>query len=315
MHKEPLVSIIIPCHNAEKWIGEAIQSCLNQTYKNIEVIVINDGSTDGSLQIIEDFHKKNHKIVKYITKLNGGSSSARNYGIEISVGDYFLFLDADDLLSVNAVESFLKTILRQNVDAAVGDWINFCDFSTKQELVSSKFFFPDDPVASLIKQPMVVSSIMVKRNDHKWNEKLVVNEGIEYFFFLFAEGYSVGYVGKVVTKIRQHQSPDRVSVLHDHFHSIKRLAVFAKYKEELRKRCFLSLQSEAALDYQILSNIYVAKKRRLKDYEKYFSSLNIKNFRLYYWYKPFGLSGFVYKLGPKIGLDSFYIINKLLGRT
>ena len=89
-----LVSIIIPCYNAEKWLTEAIDSCLNQTYSNIEVIVVDDGSTDGSLDIIKSYGNK----IIWETGKNKGGNHARNRGFVLSKGAYIQFLDADDYI-------------------------------------------------------------------------------------------------------------------------------------------------------------------------------------------------------------------------
>jgi glycosyltransferase involved in cell wall biosynthesis len=91
----PLVSIIIPCYNSERFIEEAINSAINQTYKNIEVIVINDCSTDKSLDIITSFSSKIH-IENFL--VNQGVQRARNRGIELAKGEYIKFLDSDDVL-------------------------------------------------------------------------------------------------------------------------------------------------------------------------------------------------------------------------
>ncbi len=88
------VSIIIPCYNVEKYIGEALQSALDQTYSNIEILVINDGSTDDSVQVASQFDDPRIRIV---TQVNRGLNGARNTGINESTGEYFGFLDADDL--------------------------------------------------------------------------------------------------------------------------------------------------------------------------------------------------------------------------
>ncbi len=100
---QSLVSIIIPCFNTEKYIGEAIDSVLNQTYKNIEVLVVNDGSTDHSEEIIKSYLEKD-KRVKYIFQDNNGVSSARNKGLENADGEIISFLDADDIWEKNNLE-------------------------------------------------------------------------------------------------------------------------------------------------------------------------------------------------------------------
>jgi len=102
-HSDVLVSIIIPCYNAEKYISESIESAINQTYKNCEVIVINDGSTDSSLQIIKNYHAR----VEIIDQPNQGGCAARNRGINSAKGEYIQFLDADDILSPECIEKKL----------------------------------------------------------------------------------------------------------------------------------------------------------------------------------------------------------------
>lgn len=94
-----LVSIIIPCYNAERFVGEAIRSALNQTYANCEVIVIDDGSTDESLRVIQRFGEK----IIWETGPNQGACAARNRGLQISRGNWIQFLDADDILTPVAV--------------------------------------------------------------------------------------------------------------------------------------------------------------------------------------------------------------------
>lgn len=103
-----LVSIIIPCFNAERYVGEAIQSALDQTYPHCEIIVIDDGSTDGSLEIIKRFSGKIH----WETGANRGGAAARNTGLRLASGEYIQFLDADDLLEPECVEAKVRESLK-----------------------------------------------------------------------------------------------------------------------------------------------------------------------------------------------------------
>lgn len=106
----PKVSIIVPVYNAEKYIGKCLESILNQTYKNIEVIVVNSGSTDKSEEII-----KQYENIKYIEAGNNGVSVARNIGIENLTGEYFCFVDADDYIDENLIEK-LSIYMQENYD-------------------------------------------------------------------------------------------------------------------------------------------------------------------------------------------------------
>src|SRR4029450_6412226 len=113
-----LVSVIIPCYNAERWIGEGIQSCLNQTYAPIEVIVIDDGSTDRSLEVIKSFGNK----IRWETGPNCGGNHARNRGFSISSGHYIQFLDADDYLLPEKIARQVGFLEESGVDVVYGDW-------------------------------------------------------------------------------------------------------------------------------------------------------------------------------------------------
>ena len=107
MNINPLVSIVIPIYNAEKYLKDCLESILKQTYKNYEIIAVNDGSTDKSRSILEKFLKI-EKRIKIINLKNSGVSNARNVGIEMSKGDYICFVDSDDLLSNIFLESLIK---------------------------------------------------------------------------------------------------------------------------------------------------------------------------------------------------------------
>ena len=109
------VSIIIPVHNSEENIARCIESCLKQTYKNIEIILIDDGSSDSSLDISKRYQKLDSGIV-LIEQKNFGVSVARNNGLEKSTGDYITFGDSDDFLFRNSIEKMIKIIVRENVD-------------------------------------------------------------------------------------------------------------------------------------------------------------------------------------------------------
>lgn len=103
----PLVSIVIPCYNAEKYIEETIQSVLNQSETDLEIIVINDGSTDNSAQIVNAFSDKR---IQLINQKNQGVSAARNLGLNKAKGTYIVFFDADDIMCDTFIEDRLKSI-------------------------------------------------------------------------------------------------------------------------------------------------------------------------------------------------------------
>jgi glycosyltransferase involved in cell wall biosynthesis len=103
----PKVSIVIPVYNVEKYLRQCLDSVVNQTLKDIEIICVNDGSTDNSLQILEEYANKDDRI-KIINKDNGGLSSARNAGLEIATGVYIGFVDSDDYIEIETYNEAYK---------------------------------------------------------------------------------------------------------------------------------------------------------------------------------------------------------------
>lgn len=104
-----LLSIIVPVYNSEKHLKECLDSLINQTYKNIEIICVNDGSTDNSLNILNEYAKKDNRI-KIFSKENGGMASARNLGYKFSSGDLITFIDSDDYLELDTYKTAINTL-------------------------------------------------------------------------------------------------------------------------------------------------------------------------------------------------------------
>ena len=107
MNNGEMVSIVVPVYNVKRYLDCCINSILQQTYENFELILVNDGSTDGSLEICDNYECKDKRI-RVINKANGGVSSARNAGIESANGDYILFIDSDDYIEVNYVQTLVE---------------------------------------------------------------------------------------------------------------------------------------------------------------------------------------------------------------
>ena len=112
--KENLVSIITPMYNAEKYVGLTIESVIAQTYKNWEMIIVNDGSKDSSAKIVEDYVQKDCRI-KLINQTNAGSATARNNALKNAQGQYICFLDADDLWDAVFLEKQINFLKEKNV--------------------------------------------------------------------------------------------------------------------------------------------------------------------------------------------------------
>ena len=125
-----LVSIVTPVYKAEKYLEPCIKSLINQSYKNLEIILVDDGSPDNCGKICDDWAKKDERIV-VIHQKNQGVSAARNSGLNTATGEYLMFLDSDDTLKTNAVEVLLRTIEKDNVDFVVGSYLKVFDNKTE----------------------------------------------------------------------------------------------------------------------------------------------------------------------------------------
>lgn len=116
------VSIIIPCYNGERTIKRCIESVLNQTYQNLEILFINDGSTDHSLEIAQQFSIKDKRLRILDMKENKGVSAARNFGLQIAKGEYVEFIDADDEMLPTMIETLLDALVSNDADLAVSNF-------------------------------------------------------------------------------------------------------------------------------------------------------------------------------------------------
>lgn len=116
--KHKLISVIVPVYKVEKYLNKCVQSILNQTYHNLEVIIVDDGSPDKCPEICDDLASKDNRI-KVIHKKNGGLSSARNAGIEIATGDYIAFVDSDDYIHEKMYEDMLQLIQKHDADMCI----------------------------------------------------------------------------------------------------------------------------------------------------------------------------------------------------
>lgn len=128
---DPLVSIIVPVYNVENYLERCMKSIVEQSYNNIQVVVINDGSTDSSLSILNKI-AKNDKRVKVFNKENGGQASARNLGLKEAEGEYILLVDSDDYLAKDTVKECIVKAQATDSDLVIFDFYNINDKGEKQ---------------------------------------------------------------------------------------------------------------------------------------------------------------------------------------
>ena len=119
----PEVSVIIPVYNCKEYLSDCLNSLQKQTFKNIEIIIVNDGSTDGSKDIILDYAAGDNRI-KYFEQVNSGVSASRNKGFEISSGEYIIFVDSDDWVSPDYIEKLYNALIKEGCDISVCSVLN-----------------------------------------------------------------------------------------------------------------------------------------------------------------------------------------------
>ena len=127
--KDQLISVVVPIYNVEKYLRLCLDSLLLQTYTNFEVLMINDGSSDGSANICKDYLTKDKRF-HYFEKENGGPSDTRNYGIEHSKGEYITFVDSDDWLKETFLADLYEAIESTGADIALSTYIKYDDLQS-----------------------------------------------------------------------------------------------------------------------------------------------------------------------------------------
>ncbi|MDR0408297.1 MAG: glycosyltransferase [Campylobacteraceae bacterium] len=123
MKKQPLISVIVPIYNAEIYLKKCLDSIIDQTYKNLEIILIDDGSPDNCGKICDEYAAKDKRI-KVVHKANGGQGSARNAGLDVASGEYIAFVDSDDYLDLKTYEELTDIALKEETDILISNFYN-----------------------------------------------------------------------------------------------------------------------------------------------------------------------------------------------
>lgn len=201
MKQQSLVSIVIPCYNYAKYVDDAIGSVFAQTYKNIELIVINDGSTDNSDDVIRQAQKK-YKF-NYFKQTNKGIVATRNKGVKLATGKYLVQLDADDVLPKNYIEVLVKEAAKQKADIY---------YTSAQDLITGKKVIdPPEFSVEILKHHNYIhaSSMVVTEKIKKYSyDPYLSDKGLEdwdMFLGMCLDGAIGLYVKKVSLQYRQHQ--------------------------------------------------------------------------------------------------------------
>ena len=165
------ISVIIPVYNGKKYIKKCLDSVINQTKKELEIIVINDGSTDKTEDIINSY---NDSRIKYFKNTNHGIGYTRNYGISKSNGKYIMFLDSDDYMSDNECELLYKKCISEDLDISICDFYKIYDNGSKEEIK-----LPSFESSSLKENPDIITEYL-----NPWgkiyNKKMLIDNNIKF---------------------------------------------------------------------------------------------------------------------------------------
>lgn len=245
-----LISIVIPVYNAEKYLEQCLNSIKNQTYKNFEVILVNDGSDDNSENICKSFSEEDARF-KYFTKSNGGASSARNFGLDNVTGDYITFIDADDWVDENHLEVLINNIKDNNSDMAVSsikkfDMSNnfhFRMYSNQEKyLLNYNKLNREEFLVTLPKlilannsYKIAVSKLFKKElvSDVRFDESIVYVEDLEFFFKIYNNINSISYIDEVTYVYRLHD--ERSSSKFGQLHMEQELSIYKKMYERIEE--------------------------------------------------------------------------------
>ncbi|MBP3223845.1 MAG: glycosyltransferase [Campylobacter sp.] len=203
MQDMPLVSVVIPSYNHEKYISETITAILNQTYKNIELIIIDDGSKDNSPNIIENFRKKHN--FTFIHRQNRGLCATLNQAIDLAHGKYFAICASDDVLLPDSIEKRVN-FMEKNSEFGMC-YGKVCNFSDEKNIINV-----GEPASGWIFEELLsryfipAASIMIKKDVYsevgKYDENLIIED---YDMSLrIAEKFQIGFIDEILARYRLH---------------------------------------------------------------------------------------------------------------
>lgn len=216
MVPQPLVSVIMPCHNAAKYLREALESVLNQSYTNLQIILIDDGSTDETAEIIRTYHDPR---IEYYLQENRGQCAASNTGIEKAKGDYIKFFDADDVMNPEHIEAQLSRLNGSTTALASCAWGRFYD----NNYLSAKFIpetvwkdmQPLDWLKTNLRQNYdmmggwlwLIPAPLLKKSGG-WDERLSLNNDFEFSIRLVLNAEMILFAGdaKMYYRTNPYQS-------------------------------------------------------------------------------------------------------------
>lgn len=249
------ISVIIPVYNVSDYLERCLNSVINQTYNNLEIILVNDGSTDNSGAICDEFANK-YNIIKVIHKKNGGLSDARNVGLKIATGKYIAFLDSDDWIDLDYYEKLYSKMIEYDSDISIIGffWAQDNNFNKSPFYLEDKIFTSDEAINELVKDELLTS--------HVWN-KLFKRELWNDIEFPYRKSY------------------EDVFVMHKVFAKANKIAIISDFKH------YYFMRNDSIIHTQSTKNLideFLAFKTRYDDLKD--SYPHIKNYMVNSMFNP-----------------------------
>ena len=288
----PLISIVMPVYNAEKWVENGIQSVQNQSYKNWELILVNDGSSDTTLELCNKISQKDERIVIY-SQENKGPSAARNLGLSKINGEYFLLIDCDDFLPKDALKNYIDAAIINNADTVIGGFIKNNILTDEKDIIKVEneiIFEINDNLNISDIEKLLTSGLMASNWSKlyksklaiiKFNENLSLNEDVLFSLETLSSSSKVVVIPEIVYEYKI-QNSNSVSLK---FHSELPVAleclekkITSNQNKELRKGIIKWLMNYLYIQLGIISKLnipYCKKKSYINDI------INCKVFKKY----------------------------------
>ena len=279
------VSIVVPVYNSEKTLVKCLDSILNQTYKNIEVLCINDGSIDSSLKILNEYQKKDKRIIIINQKQNRGVSYTKNHGIKKASGDYICFVDSDDYIDNKMIEKMYLFSIENKLDIVKCNYTNYIDdrkynvsLSYKNKTIlndnKSKNEFIDKLISGEIPgylQLIMIRSDIIKNNNIYINKNLNFLEDLLFYMELIRNSNRIGILNEslynyinnkngLTFSLNNKKIESRISGIICCNNEIKKMNILNKYQEKI-----LDTKSVYMLIHSFME-LYMIKDKNIKEY-------------------------------------------------
>ena len=293
-----LVSVIIPVYNVEKYILKCLNSIVNQTYKNLEIIIINDGTEDKSIELIKDSIKD--KRIKIYNRTNQGQANARNFALTKSQGKYVFYVDADDFISLDCIEKMYNIAINKNSDLVICDYYKYFDSKNFTHIKNVPFTELNDskcyvismpgPVCKLFKKDILTKNNIKFLEGHYFEDNAIIPyaiakcQKIEYipeplYYYVQRQGSSI------CKKTYDKKWEDIFNALEHLYNKFKDDKLLSKYQDEVEYIYIEYLLHAANLRFidhkEGIPNIYKVSKVMKEKYpqwrkNKYYKKTSIK---------------------------------------